>query len=84
MAASRCMRRRLTCDLLSMGGAGDEDDIPLGCRDVAAFQKEELIDTIVLQGLHLDDCSDGAGEALFDDEVLLALDLCSRPNAPSQ
>lgn len=84
VAASKCMRRRLTCDFLSMGGAGDEDDIPLGRRNIAAFQKEEFIDTIVLQGLHLDDCSDGAGEALFDDEVLLALDLRSRPNAPSQ
>lgn len=61
-----------------MGGAGDEDDVPLGSRDIAAFQKEELIDTIVLQGLHLDNCSDGAGEALFDDEVLLALDLLPR------
>lgn len=84
VAASKCMRWRLTCDFLSMGCAGDEDDIPLGCRHIAAFQKEEFIDAIVLQGLYLDDCSDGAGEALFDDEVLLALDLSSRPNAPSQ
>lgn len=67
-----------------MGGAGNEDDVPLGGRDIAAFQKEELIDAVVLQGLDFDDCSNGAGEALLDDEVLLALDLSSRPNAPSQ
>lgn len=78
------MRWRHTCDFLSVGVAGDEDDIPLRSRDIVAFQKEEFIDTVVLQGLYLDDCSDGASEALLEDEVLLALDLSSRPNAPSQ
>lgn len=68
----------LTCDGLSMSGtlsAGNEDDIALSGADIVALQEEELIDAVVLEGCDLDDSPNRAGEALLDDEVLLALDL---------
>lgn len=55
--------------------AGDEDDIALSGADVIALQEKKLINTVVLQSRDLDDSPNGAGEALLDDEVLLALDL---------
>lgn len=71
----------LTCDRLSMPGtlaAGDEDDIALRGADIVALEEEELVDAVVLKGRDLDDGADGPGEALLDDEVLLALDLSGR------
>lgn len=76
----------LTCDRLSMAGTlptSNEDDIALCGPDIVAFQKEELIDTVVLKSRDFDYGSDWAGEALLDDEILLALDL-HRQSAPSQ
>lgn len=58
--------------------AGDEYDIALRGADVVALEEEELVDAVVLEGRDLDDGADGAGEALLDDEVLLALDLSGR------
>lgn len=58
--------------------AGDEDDIALSGPDIVALEEEELVDAVVLEGRDLDDSADRAGEALFDDEVLLALDLSRR------
>lgn len=52
-----------------------EYDISLVCSDIITLQKEEFVDTIILQSCNLDDRSNGAGEALLDHEVLLALDL---------
>lgn len=37
VAALRPLRWQLTCDFLSMSVAGNEDDIPLGSRDIVAF-----------------------------------------------
>lgn len=68
----------LTCNGLCVPSTfptSDEDDISLGSSDVIALQKEEFVDTIILQRCNLDDGSNGAGEALLDYEVLLALDL---------
>lgn len=58
--------------------ASNEDNIALCGADVVALQEEELIDAIVLKSRDLDDSSDGAGEALLNYEVLLALDLSQR------
>lgn len=71
----------LTCDGLSVSGtlpAGDEDDIALSGPDIVAFEEEELVHAVVLEGRDLDDGADRACEALLDDEVLLALDLSRR------
>lgn len=57
---------------------GNKDNIALSCADVVALQEEKLIDAIVLEGRDLDDSSNGAGEALLNHEVLLALDLSQR------
>lgn len=56
--------------------AGQKDDIALTGVGVGVFEEEKLVDAVVLQRGDLDDGSDGAGEALFEDEVLLATDLC--------
>lgn len=74
----------LTCDGLrvpSTLAASDEDDISLARSDIVALQKEEFIDTVVLKRCNLDNGSYRAGEALLDDEVLLALDLNRRDEA---
>lgn len=76
----------LTCDGLrvpSTLAASDEDGISLARSDIVALQKEEFVDTVVLKGCNLDNGSDRAGEALLDDEVLLALDLNKRDEAGS-
>lgn len=76
----------LTCDGLrvpSTLAASDEDDISLARSDIIALQKEEFVDTVVLKGCNLGNGSDRAGEALLDDEVLLALDLNRRGEAGS-
>lgn len=63
--------------------AGDKDNIALSVAHIVALQEKELVDTIVLECRYLDDGSNRAGEALLDDEILLALDLC-RQNATDQ
>lgn len=71
----------LTCDRLSVSGAlpaGNEDDIALSGPHIVALEEEELVDAVVLESRNLDDGSDRAGEALLDDEVLLALNLSRR------
>jgi len=53
----------------------DENDVALACIGIILLEEEELVDAVVLKGCDLDDESDGTGEALFNDEVLLAPDL---------
>lgn len=68
----------LTCNVLGVPSTlppSNEDDIALYCAHIVALQEEELVDAVVLESRDLDDGSNRAGEALLDDEVLLALDL---------
>lgn len=53
----------------------DEDDISLTGADVVALQKEELVDSVVLQCGNFDNSPDRTGETLLDYKILLALDL---------
>ncbi len=68
----------LTGDSLGMAtalAARDEDDVVLAGIRVVVFEKEELVDAVVVERRDLDDDADGAGQALLDDEVLLPADL---------
>lgn len=53
-----------------------EDDILLGCVDIVIFQKENLVNTVVLKSGEVDEQPDGTGQRLLDYKILLASDLC--------
>lgn len=72
------MGKALTGDSLSVPGAlasCHEDNIALACIGILLFKEEELIDAILVQGGHLDNDTNRAGEATFNDKILLATDL---------
>lgn len=54
---------------------GNEDDVALCGSNVVAFQKKELINTIILKCRDFDYGTNWASETLLNYEVLLALDL---------
>ena len=69
------MTEARTCYVLCVTAAlatGHEDDIALARVGISVFEKEKLVDAIVLERRDFGYGAYGAGEALFDDEVFLA------------
>lgn len=52
-----------------------KDNILLGGIDVLVLQKEDLVDSIILQDRELDKYANGTCEGLFNDQILLSPDL---------
>lgn len=71
-------QKRLTCYRLGVAAtlaSRDEHDIALAGVDILVLKDEELVDSILLEGSHLDYHADWADQAAIEDDIFLAADL---------